>query len=647
MSKRKNYNNLVKGIRIVLAVLSITPLLGFFASLFTNPNTFVGSDLFIIYFTLICFTLPSLISKVVFKSSFLSLYSVLSFLIYPAIYLAALGVSLTGIVTINSSIYVFGVIALIAWHGLALKYLFNNDFDHIDDAFTGAVLSLIPFAIYLFIISFVRDYNSIISTDILVHKTVLNGMESLKTFSIMPSGYSNMFTDEGYPVVFYHTFLFFINNGFNLSFVKVAYYIDLIFTFIASVTMFKIFLKHFKSYGWALLASALTILSFENIAYSTHYFVPQTMAFWFFLQIISNNALKTKELIIAIPTLIITHLFMGTYFAGILIFKSLFSDRNFKLWKIKLKKERFIKILLILFGFSILLSFGGFSIETTFQSSTLKEIGIISNPAFFEKFITISNIFGLNIILIVAAVVFSIKNKLRWKNVSFALGAILIGLSMYFLAPTFAAKFFLGLGFFTMIILISFLQELEFNRRFYKYILTFVLILSFGINFIQQYNNNLPFLEQESGITSAVTQKDRELIEFWRENSPTCIVISDPQTQIELHALGEGDSVRGYYMTLESRRKLADFIRNPNEDSLVELYNLSEVSDKNSPLCIAITSRLNELIEYKYAWLDVIYNYKVDHTGELSKDDKAVKFLQDNNFEVIYSDNYSKVFQTR
>jgi hypothetical protein len=643
--KKANYNSLVRIIKIALTILSAFPVFAFIGMGFlTKFSTVFESDFFIVYFIVIAFTFPLLLSNFLFKSNFFSLKSVFTFLIYPAIYLIAFVFFLAFNIRILDSYTFIGLIVILLWHALLIRFINKENFDDLDHKSTQFLLGLGAFGFFMILISFLRDYTSIISTDILVHNTVLNSMENSRILHLMPGGYSNMFTDQGYPIVFYHTFLFFIKNAFVFDFVKVAYYIDFVFTLLSSLLLVKFFHKHFGSYLWSLVGALGVILIFENIAYTAHYFLPQTLAFWFFLQIISNGKNTLKQLIFAVPLLITTHLFMGTYLAVILVLKHFYVER-FLHSKFKYKPSLFFEGSLLLLVV-VVLSYAGFSVENVFQKSTLIDVGTLTNPGFSDKFITLSTLMGFFSILFLIAAIRLYFKKIKEEVEVFSFMFVLIGLVMYFLAPTFAGKFFLGFGVFIMIIIISFIKDIRFKPRFLKILALVILFIGLGFNFAQQYHNLLPFLRQSSGTVSAVVEKDRDLLNYWSKAKPECLVLSDPQTQISIHSLGRGNSARGYYMTLDSRKVLASFVAAPSQDVLDKFYSFEEISDESSPLCFIMTARLRELVDGSYVWTEIIYNYKVDQVGELKDQDKVIEFMQDK-YPVIYQDPYSIVYKLR
>lgn len=644
MTKRANYNKIVRAIRIVLTVSSFLPLVIFGGiAIAKGLEALVARDLFLVYVLVIAFTLPLVFAKVVLKSGFFSLKSVYLFLCYPGMYLLAFVLAKMG--TNMLTLYTFfGALAIFIWHILLAKYFVTEDFDQLDDASTKVFIALIGLVVFLFVISFLRDYASIVSTDILAHKTVINGMKSTDTLYLMPAGYSNMFTDQGYPIVFYHTFLFFVQNSFGFDFVKLAYYIDFVFTFVSALVLAKLFVKYFKNYIWALIGILITIFVFETNAFTVHYFLPQTFAFWFFLQIFSNHPLKIKQLALAVPVLITSHLFMGTYMAGLLVLAYFYLERYLILksrYKVSLFFEGTLLLLLVIFT-----SYAGFSVENSFQKTTLEEIGLLSNPLFGEKFAAIGALFGVGTLVLGFALVRLYFAKKRKFEEYFAFMVILLGAIFYFLGPTFAAKFFLGFGFFGAIIIVEYLKRIKFTNAFIKYGAIMLLIIGLGVNFAQQYYNLLPFLKQSNGFQSAIVHKDEDLIRFWQSTQPECMVLSDPETQIELHSVGEGNSAHGYYMTLPSRKIMSDFISTPSEELLGQFYNFEEVTDSSTSLCFIMTSRFRELVDGDYPWANIIYNYKVDQGAELSESDKVLQFMR-GKYSSIYQDPYNVVYRIR
>ncbi len=624
----------------LIAIISMPLIAFFFALINQNIVVFTNSAFFTAYFILVCFTLPSLISKVFFKQNFFSLTSVLCFLYFPAMYILTLIIYHTTKIDFQSIILTSGIFTMIAWNILAVMYILREKIKKVETTVLNFAYTLIPFAIFIVVTALIRDYGSIISSDILIHKTVLNGMLDPETIGLMPATYSNTFTGQGYPILMYHTFLHMITNSFNLPFNLVGYFLDLCLTLIFSLVAFRFFLKYYNPF-WSIVGTTMALLTFENLAYTSHFLIPQTLAFLFFLKILTDKKLTTKQLIIAGMVLTITHFFMGIFLTAFLFLKHFYLEKL--LTKKKEEKNFLILETFLLFAFIILLSAAGFSIERYFQQENIHWFGSLSNPDFPNKLPVIFNLLGAVWILLIYGLFRILGKKERSLPELIGYFGILICLGIYFLAPIFASKFFLGFGFFASLVLISWLSNI--NSKFISASVATILILAYAFNFSTQFLELTRFLEQSDGTRSALVEKDFELAEYWKKEQPNCLLISDPQTQLTAHSIGEGETIRGMYMTLESRKILAEFVRKSSKENLNNVLEIEEVEEiQHENICIGISQRLIEMGERNRSWENIISTYQVDHRNTyLQTSHDMFKILDAH--ERIYIDNYHAIFK--
>ena len=626
--------------------LSSIPLIAFFIA-FTQQNVegYTNTAFFVAYFIFICFTLPSFLSKILFKQNFFSLTSALCFLYFPIMYFVNLIIHHLHGFDFQQLYFVSGLLTILFWHTLFVIFVLKERISKVEKTLFNFAYTLIPFAIFLLIIALVRDYGSIISTDILIHKTVLNGMQDPNTFGIMPATYSNTFTGQGYPILMYHTFLNMITNAFTLPFHLVSYFVDLFLTLIFSLVVFRFFTKYYNIL-WGILGTTLALLTFENLAYTAHFFVPQTLAFLFFLKILTDRKLTLKELSLAGILLILTHFFIGAFLTGFLIVKHLYFDG--KLLKKENKSPNFLFLeTFLLFAFIILLSAAGFSIEKYFQTETTEWFGNLSNPDFANKFSVLFNLLGALWLLLIYAFFRVLGKKKRSLPELIGYFGVLIALGVYFLSPTFASKFLLGFGFFSSLLLISWFSDINFPRRYLQISIIVIIISAYAFNFSNQFLELTRFLEQEDGNRTALVQKDEPFVQFWQKENPDCVLISDPQTQLAIHSLGEGITARGMYMTLNSREKLANFIREPSQRNLIQIVEIEELENiQKEKICIGISQRLIEMAERNRAWESLISTYQVEHRFNYLETNHNVFQLLDI-YPRVYLDDYHAVFLVR
>lgn len=628
-----------------LILLALSPLAIFSFILITfGIQNLQNSDIFIAYISLIGFTLPFLISKILLKASFFSLKTLYSFLIYFLLYFVSFLISQLGFVSIPQIYILFGIATVLAWNFLLYKLIKEYPIDYIDDLVTNIMCVIIPIAIYIVAMYFVRQYLALHSTDILVHKTVINGMSNPSVFSFMPANYSTTFTDQGYPIAMYHSIVYWFINSFGVNFVKFAYIIDLAFSFITSIVIFKLVYSNFKKIIPSLAVVALTLLTFENLAYTTQFYIPQTFTYLLFLIILVSGKLKLKTLALSIAILIVSHFFIGAYLSVILIVKYLILDK-----KIFYTNNRFpLKwVLIIILSFVFALSFAGFSVEKSLQQGMVDWVGMTTNPEFAEKTQNLVELWGINIIIVIAATVsFLLKQKNKsLETLAFILASASFG--AYYLGPAFASKFLLGMGLSAAILIISWIYNIKGIHYIARAFILVILSISFAFSYLIAYSQPLPFLTQQDGTVSALVKKDIQLINFWQENSPNCTLISDPQTQQSIHTFSNGNTARGYYLTLDARSRIISFMTAPTQQKLDRLTTIEELEGNDGPICFAVTSRLKELVEKNQIWTQNIFNYKIDHDTTLDGQDKAILFLENNQYKKVYQDSFSTVFLIR
>ncbi|MDP2362571.1 MAG: hypothetical protein Q8M94_02255, partial [Ignavibacteria bacterium] len=99
----------------LIAIISIPFGALLIALLQQNMEIFTSSTFFIAYFIFICFSLPSLLSKVVFKQKFFSLTSVLCFLYFPLIYIFGLITHHLYGVDFQDYYFGYGIATILLW----------------------------------------------------------------------------------------------------------------------------------------------------------------------------------------------------------------------------------------------------------------------------------------------------------------------------------------------------------------------------------------------------------------------------------------------------------------------------------------------------------------------------------------------------
>jgi uncharacterized membrane protein (UPF0136 family) len=372
--------------------------------------------------------------------------------------------------------------------------------------------------------------------------------------------------------------------------------------------------------------------------YDFVFFLPQTLTLYFLILILREKELKLPQLILATLLLLPAHFIVGPLFAGYLWFRFLIVKN------LNNNKEKNILLLLLALSvlFFCLANIAGFSVEKLPQSDALKVVGSATNPYYPSNISAYIQNLGAGWLLVLLAYISVLIQKKKSKEDISLLSFIAFGIIFYFLAPTYAHKFGIGLAFFATVLIIKYLWQLGF-KPVMKLVLFGLLISIWGLNYFVQYNKYLKFYTQEDGTASAIVQEDKALIEYLRENKlPDTFIISDPYTQLIVAALGNIDTVNAQYMPQKTRQNFLEYLEDPNPETYEKLLT-SEGIPGGEDLNILYTSRIHRSIELDdRAWIYNIYSlpinnsFSINEVGEdLIEDQKRL------NKDLIYiSDNF-------
>jgi hypothetical protein len=582
-------------------------------SLFSGGLPSLGTDyIFIGYLIFIILTLPNLLSKVIFKSRLFGITSALLFIYYPVLFLLQVGVAnITGL-SLNE-VLPFGVIFnLILWNSLFLLFIIgdNKKGNESEVTLKEVASALLPSIIFVIFVSvFIRQRDSVVALDYLQHLTVPNKIFHNGILCILPGQCSNLFLQHGYTT-FYHIILGNMTTFLGIDPVRSFYVLDIIFPLVASIPIYMIFKKATRSTLWSQLGVLLTFLTFIMGGYDFVFFIPQTFALYLFLLTFKETKLSTLQLILISILLFSTHFIIGTVFVGYLWFRYLVVQ------KLKSKKDKNVFLLLIALSvmFFLVANIAGFSVEKLIQQDAVEVIGSLTNTYYPNNlFIYLQNL-GAGWLLVLIAYIGTLLEKRKDERMLSLFAFIAFGMMFYFLAPTYANKFAIGLSFFAVMVVIKYLQSLGF-KPLIKSLLFAVLILIWGLNFYVQYNRYLTFYTQENGNVSAIVRQDKTIIEYIENNDLSdTFIVSDPYTQLVIASLGNIDTANAQYMQLETREKLMEYLENPNSQTYEELLTSPGIPG-GTEVHILYTSRLERSIELNdYAWLYNIYSLPIDNS---------------------------------
>jgi hypothetical protein len=625
-------------------ILAITINIGaisyFIFSLITEGfNSFGNNYIFIGYIIFTTLTLPNLISKVIFRSRIVGITSAFCYLYYPAIFLISVAISKAIGISL-SEILPFGTIFnVILWNILFMLFILLDEKrgDYSEEIIKNLLSAMFPgILVSLFTAIFIRDVNSVVALDYLQHLTVANKIFYNDMICLLPGQCSNLFLQEGYTT-FYHIILGFQTTFIQTDSVKTFYVMDLILPVIASIPIYYIFKKYTANTMWSQLGVLLSLLVFVMGGYDFIFFIPQTFALLLFLMIFKDKDLNIWQLILSTLLLVGSHFIIGTFLSGLLWAKFLIIDN------LKNRKEVKIYYLILLLSlfFFVLANIAGFSVEKLIQGDSVKVIGSLTNPYFPHNLETYLKILGPSWIIIVLAYFTNLFERDNNKSSIISATFIIIGTICYFLAPTYANKFTIGIGVFSSILLISFISNL--NWKFFpKLLISISLAGIYLVNFYVQYNSYLTFYTQSDGTVSAITKEDQAIVTYLKENPTNKMIISDPYTQLVVASLTNTDTLEAQYMQLDTRTNLYEYLKNPAIETYENLLtSTSFPSDDN--FCILFTSRLYKSIHYEdTAWMYNIYSLNINNTEKIEKvSDELIKDqLRTKRKPVYISDNF-------
>ena len=617
-------------------------MLGYFMfSLFTDGlQSFANNYVFIGYLIFTTLTLPNFLARVIFKSRLFGFVSALSFLYFPIQFLLQVVIAnLTGL-SLNE-ILPFGVIFnLILWNVLFLLFIIgDNKSGNESESTLGEILSgMLPAIIYiLFTFILIRQRDSVVALDYLQHLTVPNKIFNNGLLCILPGQCSNLFLQHGYTT-FYHVIFGNLSTFIGTNPIKTFYVLDMVFPLVVSIPIYLKLKEITKSTLWSQLGVLLALLTFVMGGYDFVFFIPQTFALYLLILTLQEKELKPPQLFLISILLISTHFIIGTLFAGYLWFRFLVVKN------LKTKKEKTIFLLLLVLSviFFCLANIAGFSTEKLLQTGAVEVIGSLTNAYYPNNLTVYIQNLGAGWLIVLLAYLSVLLNRKRDMEDLSLLSFMAFGMIFYFLAPTYANKFAIGLGFFSTILIIKYLWKLGF-RPIIKIVLFMLLIPIWGLNYFVQYNRYLTFYTQADGTTSAIVKEDEAIIEYLKENNLTDkFIVSDPYTQIVIASLGNIDTANAQYMPLETRENLLKYLENPNIETYEDFLTSPGIPARED-ITILYTSRLHRSLELNdRAWLYNVYSlptnnsYSINEIGEdLIKDQKRL------NKNLIYiSDNF-------
>mgnify|MGYP001445058932 CR=1 FL=1 len=605
------------------------------------------------YLILVVLSLPSLMGKVLFRSGYFGVTPALLFLFYPLIYIVNWAISQFFNADYSQIARLTTIIITVYWHYLLLiATLVDKQFTAGYKAKFNTIkllpLVLIPFAIYvLFIFMPLRQVDSVVALDYMQHKAVVNQMAVQENLCLQPVDCSNLFLQQGYTT-FYHTIYAPILSSGGLKFEQVVYILDLIFPLLAAALLFKIALKFTRKTSWSLVASALGIVFFIGAAYTTQLFLPQTLAFFLYLHMISSNKLSGLKVILGSVLLILCHFIMGPFLAVQLVLFYLIKKYYQPGSLLATFSGAIVGIAGLIMAFVILINFSGFSIERNLQTAEVEALGTLTNLYYPDNISFYLMVIGFGWLILVPALVSALRQKQKPAELLWALLTIYVATLVFFLAPTYAAKFLIGFGFAASLVLVNYLSSLKLTPQLLTYIIAALLVSSSVFIAYANYKSYLSFYDQGNGRVNALVERDRELADFLSKakgkTDLNCRIISDPYTQIVVASASSYQTAYAQYMPVELRQELFDLIQAPNEGKYRAVVGYK--TDKYTPAesnCLLYSYRLTGTTKDNEFWLGSVYNLNLNpgETSKVSQQDPIVRFMRARGHGLLFADeNY-------
>ncbi len=626
---------LMKKNKTALTISTLIPL-GFYIYLLYT-QAFNESVFFFAYNAIVVFTLPFLIARLSACKEKFYYHSMIFFLIYPVTYLLAYMITKITPLNLDALIHIISILIIFKWHSILAILITRLPTEEIKNILRQGLYIVPLLLIYAAAILLIRDPNSVVALDYLQHYAVSTRMASGDILCIIPNQCSELFIQVGYTTI-YHTILGFLTAFSNENPLNAIFLIDLIYPLLVGLLTFGLLKKFSRNIFFVAILALSTLFIFVNGAYESIFFLPQTLAFIFFLMALNIKNLSKKKLLTVGLIMILTHFIMGTYLFILLLGKYIIVDK-LPQKTVKIFHKYILAFAILTPGLLLIANSSGFSIESAFQGGATEIIGGVTNMPFPQNIWNYLSIWGGTAIFVFFSIIFRKDKTNKWYL--YSVMYISIGLSIFLLEPTYATKFLIGEGLFSIILILGYLKDLQDKKI--KILATLLILISL---FPAYYFNKLDYLEfykQDTGIANAVSNKDKKLLQFAQATEANCIFVSDPLTQILVESLGEQRTARAQYITPESRKQIFEFIQDPKEDTYENLRDIEELKKRN--MCFIYSSRLNTSLEKEDVfWIFHMYSIIIDNSIELDDTDKLRKFMLDKSYEINYEDNHFIVF---
>lgn len=610
-------------IGIVIFNTLVVPSFGFDSAF---QYAFFGVKIIELVFYLIA---PFLITILYTKSPFISGRSVVNFLIYPIIFLVFVMVRTAG-VEIDYGIFTLTILVGIVAFGVYKAQIVN-----LKPVLTGIIYVVLLVGIITFFQRYAgREFASVLSTDYIIHNSVTQNMRVGDFLGVVPSRYSNVFISD-YYTVFYHTVVAnFLPANFSVEELKLTLYaLDFAFPIIVSLILFTYFKAKSASLTLSGALAALPLVIFDQGAFTSYLFLPQTFAWLMVLTLLLSEKTKPKELILPAVVILMAHTVIGGYliilsicgYTAQWVFKKYWSDSPFPIYATYMT----IGVLLVLLVNKGLVL--AELLSPIIQSPT--DAYITPTMEMFNQLFDTFN-FLLALIPITLFAVYKKIGELENRTLMYLFIAT-AQIVIFLMQPVYPHKYLIGVNVLLTLLLFNVIIEGYTKRKTWIALLA-VLLIGIMLPFYEiNHKSILGFYSHYDGETnSIITRLDEELYRT-ADVSHKCTYISDPQTQMILSSLKRATTLHGNYIDLKDRQLIDNLVKEPTAVTYRELVDGME----SESICLVYTSRLKQQVfdkeEMQMDWTISTYSYSIDTYRQIDVADPFVKFMEDYHFQAI------------
>lgn len=444
------------------------------------------------------------------------------------------------------------------------------------------------------------------------------------TLSFFTTRISDTFTFNSYPL-FFHILLSLPKMLLSADFFGMYYFLEYWHFFLAAVFSYFLAKKVLVNTWLSLLAALVTLFIFESTdAFTSFFLLPQTLAAQVaiggVITVLSQKVSK-KALFVICAYLILMHYIVGLVACVVLIFLLVAARASRKAMSFALCASLFVVLAALVVNLFATFTLTAREEASHFSYTLLKKL---------EYFLDWYGV-GLPVFLLIGSLTLWRKGS---KNHKIFLAASMVLSALVLLPISYAFKFYVLDRYFVNVILGLGIGVLIWSmQKFVRPVAVILLILSFALTF---YTNQFTFKNTlyYGGMFSHMTPSEIEASTWLAANaSDRALLISDPATQYILEASSGINSQGGAFMSLASRRALAN-IQGVFSASEIR-KELSKIHDTVEPdraeTFLVLSGRYFAWQAFPQEWKESTF-YNVWRAEDLDRQEKEyIDFLVKNN----------------